>query len=144
MKGTIAGAMLFALCACGGSDPATSASSGDPTVSTAAPRSTEVTATGATATGATATGNAAGSATNVPKAVCAFLGKEVPRLKARGSSVGALAGFAVDYAGWIEKDPNRKLKDAAELDAISTSTCPKVRSEILKVLDASSFTTVLG
>ena len=137
----IAGALLLGLCACGSDDPATG-STGD---------AGSASATGAanaddTAAESPAAPDDSGSepAAGIPKQLCQFLKQEVPRLKARGSSVGALAGFAGDYASWVEKDANRKFASAQELDSITTTTCPEVREQVLAVLESPSFSSVLG
>jgi hypothetical protein len=79
--------------------------------------------------------DAAQEPSSLPKQLCGFLEDEVPRLKARGSRVTKLAAFAIDYAGWIGQDADRALKAVAELDAITTTSCPKLRSQVLDLLD---------
>jgi hypothetical protein len=81
---------------------------------------------------------------SLPKQLCAFLEDEVPRLKERGSGLTALAGFAADYAGWISEDASRLLEVASDLDAITTTSCPKIRSQVLELLDRESLAQALG
>ncbi len=81
---------------------------------------------------------------DVPKEFCSFLKDEVPELKERGSGLASLARFAASYAGWLGEDANRALGTAAELDAITTTSCPKIRSQVLDALDRDSLAQVLG
>jgi hypothetical protein len=80
----------------------------------------------------------------VPKEFCAFLKDEVPELKERGSGLASLARFAADYAGWVSEDANRMMGTASELDAMTSTTCPKIRSQVLGALDRESLADVLG
>jgi hypothetical protein len=86
----------------------------------------------------------AGISATVSRELCDFLQDETSRLEERGSTVAALAGFAIDYTGWIGEDVDRALAAVAELDSITTSACPKAREQILKVLDSDSLAEALG
>ncbi len=132
MKGRIAAVMLFGLCACG--------SGGEP-IEGGAGRAEPPPVT---ATTEDSTADQARTTATVSRQVCAFLAQEVPRLEDRDSTVAAVARFAVDYSGWVGKDLDRVLAAVGELDAITTSSCPKVRKRVLAVLDHDSFADVLG
>lgn len=80
----------------------------------------------------------------VSQQLCTFLADETSRLEDRSSTVAALAGFAIDYSGWVTADLDRAVAVTAELDSITKSSCPKVRKQILKVLDSESLATALG
>jgi hypothetical protein len=64
------------------------------------------------------------------------------RDRARGAGC-IQARFADDDATWIEGGPGRQLSNAAELDALTTSTCP-TRSQVPKALGVQSFSAALG
>lgn len=96
--------------------------------------------TSAPATSAPATVDASAVVGGVDgKATCEFLRATLPKLKAAGSPVGALAQLAIGYATFVEQQPGAKVPDAATLDAITTKDCPDVRADVLKVLEAKSF-----
>jgi hypothetical protein len=72
------------------------------------------------------------------EALCAHLKKELPRIKAVGSEVGAMAQLTVSIANLYE-DHLTEL-DGDVLDAQATKTCPETRTEILKAAGVDSFT----
>src|SRR5690349_4258298 len=90
MRRIIVSAMLLGLCACGGGDDpvATSAGTSGATANdspAAESPAAESPAAGPSTQDAPAVGSE--TAANLPKQLCQFLKQEVPRLKARGSSV---------------------------------------------------------
>jgi hypothetical protein len=136
MKRIIAVVLLLGLCACGsrgGGAVEGGAGAAEPPPRAAASASVET----ERPAGQVAR-EAARSAADAPKQLCAFLKDEVPRIKAHGSRLTALAGFAADYAGWIGRDANRALAVATELDEITSTSCPKLRRQVLSVLDRDS------
>ncbi len=72
-------------------------------------------------------------------ALCAFLESEIPALRQAGSTGGAIAQLAIDYANWIEADSSRILPDAATMDALTKASCPEVRTDVLTFLGEDSF-----
>jgi hypothetical protein len=72
-------------------------------------------------------------------ALCTFLQSEIPALQAAGSTGGAIAQLAIDYANWIEVDPSRVLPNAAAIDTLTEASCPEVRTNVLKFLGEDSF-----
>jgi hypothetical protein len=92
----------------------------------------------------TTTKASAADVAKVSRQLCTFLADETDRLEDRSSSLAALAGFAVDYSGWITEDLDRAAAATAELDSITKSSCPKVRKQILAVLDSDSLAHALG
>jgi hypothetical protein len=138
-------ALLLALSACllaaacggaaaspGAASPA-AATSGGPTAPSAASIA-PVTASQASASGAPSAG-----ASLDGTALCAFLKSELPALQGAGSTGGAVAVLAIDYASWIEADPSRKLPDAAAMDTATQASCPATRTAVLKALGGDSF-----
>jgi hypothetical protein len=71
------------------------------------------------------------------KDVCAHLTKELPRIKAVGSEVGAMAQLTVSLANFYED--HEKVADGTVLDAQTEKTCPEVRAEMLKAAGMKSF-----
>jgi hypothetical protein len=132
-------ALLLALCACGGNGGGAVEGGAGP--AEPAPRSST---TATTRSGAEVAAGAARSVAEVPRQVCGFLGDEVPRLKARGSGLAALARFAADYAGWVGQDANRALSTVGKLDDITTTSCPKLRRQVLDLLDRDSLAKAVG
>jgi len=72
-------------------------------------------------------------------ALCAFLTSELPALQAAGSTGGAVAQLAIDYAIWIAADSSRVLPDAATMDTLTKASCPQVRTDVLKLIGGDSF-----
>lgn len=72
-------------------------------------------------------------------ALCAFLSSEEPALQKAGSTGGAVAQLAIDYANWIQADSSRVLPDAATMDTLTTASCPQVRTDVLKLIGSGSF-----
>ena len=149
MKKLIVGVMLFGLCACGGSGGGDPVAGGQgpaepgPAATTTAGDPGEVDAedapppSGAAASLAAAVGG--GSATNIPRQLCAFLKTEIAEAKD-----GTLKGLVGDFANWLSEDPGRAVGINTKLDEMTTSTCPKVRSELLKLTKRDSLDAVLG
>jgi hypothetical protein len=114
----VAGVVALALSGC-------SSSGGDDTTGSAP---VETTAAAAAATGAPISADA----------LCAHLKEELPRIKAVGSEVGAMAQLTISIANLYE-DHLPEL-DGNVLDAQATKTCPQTRTEILKAAGVDSFT----
>ena len=72
-------------------------------------------------------------------ALCAFLSSELPALGQAGSTAGAVAQLAVDYANWLEADPSRILPDAAAMDTLTKASCPEIRTNVLEFIGGDSF-----
>jgi hypothetical protein len=72
-------------------------------------------------------------------ALCAFLSSELPALQAAGSTGGAVAQLAIDYADWIAADSSRVLPDAAAMDTLTGASCPDTRTNVLRIIGADSF-----
>jgi hypothetical protein len=72
-------------------------------------------------------------------ALCTFLSSEVPALQKAGSTGGAVAQLAIDYADWIAADASRVLPDAAAMDTLTEAACPEIRTTVLKLLGGDSF-----
>jgi hypothetical protein len=72
-------------------------------------------------------------------ALCAFLQAELPALQKAGSTGGAVSVLAIDYANWIAADASRVLPDAAAMDAATETSCPAIRTDVLKTLGGDSF-----
>jgi hypothetical protein len=70
--------------------------------------------------------------------LCAHLKKELPRIKAVGSEVGAMAQLTISIANLYE-DHLPEL-DGDVLDAQATKSCPQTRTEILTAAGVDSFT----
>lgn len=123
--------LVFGLCACGGGSATSSSgtSAGTSSGTSAAP------STAASSGGDAAGGDVAGAAASL----CAFLEQEAPRLEAVGSEVGALAQLAIALADWTSDNPAYKLRDAEQLDTLTTQQCPKTRARVLKVLGKPQF-----
>lgn len=80
----------------------------------------------------------AGTAPISADALCAHLKKELPRIKAVGSEVGAMAQLTISIANLY--DDHLPELDGDVLDAQATKTCPQTRTEILKAAGVDSFT----
>jgi hypothetical protein len=129
----LAACLLTAACAAG--------ATATPPAGSAAPA-----ASPAAATPAEASALASTAVTTPPAAVggdgaalCAFLQSELPALKAAGSTGGAVAQLAIDYANWIAADSSRVLPDAAAMDTLTQASCPGVRTDVLKTIGSDSF-----
>jgi hypothetical protein len=110
--------------ACGGSATALpQAGSPSPAASTAA-----------ASTNPSIASTAPSAASGVGAALCAFLASEIPKLEAAGSTGGAVATVAIDYANWIAADSSRVMPDAAEMDTLTEASCPEVRTNVLKFI----------
>ena len=64
---------------------------------------------------------------------------EIPALQQAGSTGGAIAQLAIDYANWLDADSSRVLPDAASIDVLTKASCPDVRTNVLKILGEDSF-----
>jgi hypothetical protein len=139
MKRAIAAIMVFGLCGCSSGGGALEGGQG-------AAEPAPPAATGPAGSGSTARSTAGPSdrgPVNVPKELCGFLANEVPKIKDKSRVVG-LARFAADYAGWIGEDANRALAAASEVDKITTTTCPEIRSQVLDLLNRDTLAEILG
>ena len=85
----------------------------------------------------TTAGAAAADDSAAAKDVCAYLKKELPRIKAVGSEVGAMAQLTMSLAGFYET--HEKVADGEALDAQTKKQCPEVRTEMLKAAGMKSF-----
>ncbi len=72
-------------------------------------------------------------------ALCAFLTSEVPALQQAGSTGGAIAELAIDYANWIAADSSRVLPNSAAMDSLTEASCPEIRTKVLKTIGGDSF-----
>ena len=72
-------------------------------------------------------------------ALCTFLTAEIPKIQAAGSTGGAVAQLAIDYANWIAADSPRVLPDAAAMDTLTEAACPEIRTNLLKIIGGDSF-----
>ncbi len=118
--------------ACGGgatASPQAAGASPSAAASTAAAPASPATASPGT--------SAAGAANGA--ALCTFLSTELPALQKAGSTAGAVAQLAIDYADWIAADSSRGLPSASAMDTLTESACPEVRTTILKLLGGDSF-----
>jgi hypothetical protein len=146
---------LLTLCACsGGSTPSTDAAgtaattSSSSSIGTGAPATAGETSPAAAATtsadpDATKPAKDGSSAVSIPDQLCVFLDQEQIKVKDLASGSGAQARLATDFKTWKAKDRNRTLKKA-DVDAISSSQCPKVRSRILAAVGSKSITAALS
>jgi hypothetical protein len=106
----------------------------------AAPAGATATAGAAERTTAAAGATAAADETTDAAAaedVCAHLTEELPRIKAVGSEVGAMAQLTMSLAGFYEN--HGKVADGTVLDAQTEKACPRVRTEILEAAGIKSF-----
>jgi hypothetical protein len=127
-------APLLVLCACGGSAAKSGASS---TAATNA--ATSQPATGSTTASAAAAGNPVNG-----KDFCAFLTTMEPRMAKDGAPAGALADLAIEFASWLDTHAAQKPRTAADLDEVTQSSCPAIRTVVLGVLEKGSFAEALG
>lgn len=126
----LAASLLTAACGGGATATATSPTGGSsPAASPAAGSASPSTPT----TGPSAAGSPDAAA------LCAFLKSEILALQKAGSTGGAVAELAIDYANWIAEDPSRVLPDAAAIDTLTEASCPDVRTDVLKILGGDSF-----
>ncbi|WP_223694127.1 hypothetical protein [Leifsonia poae] len=70
---------------------------------------------------------------------CALLTGLEPRLSTDGSTAGALADLSIEFASWLDTHAEQKPRTAADLDDASRTSCPEVRTSVLKALGADSF-----
>jgi hypothetical protein len=116
--------------ACGGSATASAPTGSPPPAASTAPAPTSP-STASTSPSAASGGNGA--------ALCAFLTSETPKIQAAGSTGGAVAQLAIDYANWIAADSSRVLPEAAAMDTLTEASCPEIRTNILKIIGSDSF-----
>jgi hypothetical protein len=128
-------AVCLLTAACGGSATA-APQAASPSLSASPPAAASTAA--APASPATAPGTSAAGAAN-GAALCAFLSSEVPALQKAGSTGGAVAQLAIDYANWIAGDASRVLPDAAAMDTLTEAACPEIRTTVLKLLGGDNF-----
>ena len=128
MRKIIAGVMLFGLCACGGGGGGDAVAGGQgPAEPAPAP-------------------SAAAKVTRGPtnrdtKELCAFLERELSEAKDEAGS--AAPELAREFAEWINDEPSRALGINTEIDELTSSSCPSVRSELLKAAGRDSLTDLL-
>ncbi len=143
--GLVAG-LLLTLTACGGSTSST-----DPTPAPAGATGATAGATGSTTAAATpsadpkATDSAeAAQAGSIPDQLCVFLDHEHQMAADASSSAQARARVSSDFKAWQANDKDLAFSQTSELDAITTSHCPKVRQRILDALKSTDLATALG
>ncbi len=127
MSVTAAAALALTGCSASTSDSPTDADAG-----AAAPATTAATTETTTADDAAGADDATAG-----KEVCAHLKKELPRIKAVGSEVGAMAQLTMSLSSFYET--HDKLADGTVLDAQTEASCPQVKAEILKAAGMTSF-----
>jgi hypothetical protein len=90
-------------------------------------------------------GEGEGTATEAAGAstLCGYLERDLPRLRAVGSPVGALAQLAIGLSAWVEKHPSKRPARSSSLDAETERNCPAVRKAVLAVLKGDSFSSVV-
>lgn len=130
MRRIVFGFLCATLVSCGGGSPSprTVSASAEPTPSAAASSS-------------------AGSGGGNPVRgadFCTFLSRESPRLKAAGSTAGALADLAIEFASWLDTHQAEKPRTAADLDEASSGSCPATRGAVLASLGKNSFAAALS
>jgi hypothetical protein len=130
MRRAVYGVMFIFLAACGGGGAKQAGST------SAAPTTPDASSTAASTS---AEGNPVKGAD-----FCAFLSQQTPRLKADGSTAGALADLAIEFAGWLDTHKSEKPRTAADLDEASTSACPATRAAVLATLGKDSFDAALS
>lgn len=127
-------ALVFAVslltAACGGSATASAPTGSPPRAASTAPASASSSST-STSPSAASGGDGA--------ALCAFLTSEIPKVQAAGSTGGAVAQLAIDYANWIAADSSRVLPDAAAMDTLTEASCPEIRTNVLRIIGSDSF-----
>jgi len=116
--------------ACGGG-ATTSPRAGSPSPAASSAAASASPSTASSVPSAVSAGNGA--------ALCAFLTSEIPALQKAGSTGGAVAELAIDYANWIAADSSRVLPDAAAMDTLTEASCPEVRTSVLKIIGGDSF-----
>jgi hypothetical protein len=116
--------------ACGGSATASAPTGSPPPAASTAPAPTSP-STASTSPSAASGGKGA--------ALCAFLTSETPKIQAAGSTGGAVAQLAIDYANWIAADSSRVLPEAAAIDTLTEASCPEIRTNVLKIIGSDSF-----
>ena len=124
----LAVSLLTAACG-GGATASPQGGSPSPAASTAA----------ASASPSTASAEPSAASVGDGAALCAFLSSELPALQQAGSTAGAVAQLAVDYANWLEADPSRILPDAAAMDTLTKASCPEIRTNVLEFIGGASF-----
>jgi hypothetical protein len=72
-------------------------------------------------------------------ALCTFLTAEIPKIQTAGSTGGAVAELAIDYANWLAADSSRVLPGAASMDTLTSASCPEIRTNVLKIIGSDSF-----
>lgn len=74
------------------------------------------------------------------EATCDLLRRNTPKWKALGKE-GTMAQLSIEYYNFVldTSKPGDLPPDAAELDAITTKSCPEVRSELLKIMEVDKF-----
>jgi len=79
----------------------------------------------------------ADSGTVSAAALCDYLRGELPKVKAVGSEVGAMAQLAVGLANFFSE--HGKVANGSVMDELTTKECPDVRTETLKTIGVGSF-----
>ncbi len=130
MPRIVYGLLCATLVSCGGgiSSQHSSSPSGTPT----------------TPSGSSPAANSAGGNPVQGADFCAFLSQQTARLRADGSHAGALADLAIEFAGWLDRHRAEKPRTAADLDEISSGSCPATRTAVLASLGKDSFAAALS
>ena len=116
--------------ACGGS-ATPSAPTGSPSPAASTVPGPASPSTASTSPSAASSGNGA--------ALCTFLTAEIPKIQTAGSTGGAVAELAIDYANWLAADSSRVLPGAASMDTLTAASCPEIRTNVLKIIGSDSF-----
>jgi hypothetical protein len=101
------------------------------------PSNTATTTAGSPAADATGTAPAGGSKTVSAKTLCEYLSGQLPKLKAIGSEVGAMANLTGNLYSWY--DGQGAVPDGNQMDEQTLKECPDVRTEVLKTAGVKTF-----
>jgi hypothetical protein len=101
------------------------------------PSNTDTAGAGSPAADATGTAPAGGPKTVSAKALCDYLSGQLPKLKAIGSEVGAMANLTGNLYSWY--DGQGVVPDGYQMDEQTLKECPDVRTEVLKAAGVKTF-----
>jgi hypothetical protein len=101
------------------------------------PSNTGTPGAGPPAATATGTAPADGPKTVSAKALCDYLSGELPKLKAMGSEVGAMANLTGNLYSWY--NGQGAVPDGNQMDEQTLKECPDVRTEVLKAAGVKTF-----
>ena len=101
------------------------------------PSNTGTPGAGTPAAAATGTAPAGGLKTVSAKALCDYLSGQLPKLKAMGSEVGAMANLTGNLYSWY--NGQGAVPDGNQMDEQTLKECPDVRTEVLKAAGVKTF-----